>query len=410
MKIVNVNTNDIHGGAARAAYRLHKSLLASAVDSIIFVQSKNSDDFTIIGPKTFPQKISSKLSPFVDSLPVRFYQSRSKTLFSTAFMPSSYVVQKINALKPDIVHLHWINAGFLKIEDIVKIKAPVVWSLHDMWAFTGGCHYDEGCGGFVQSCGKCKVLGSDKPFDLSSRIYNRKRKSFSKFDIQFIALSNWLFNEAKKSSLLKDKIIHQIPNSIDTIKFAPFDKNQARKLLNLPSNKKLILFGAVSSTSDPRKGFIELTEALKLINTDNAELVVFGASRPEKENEFKLTTHFLGHLHDDVSLRILYSAADVMVVPSLQENLSNAIMESLACGTPVVGFDIGGNPDMIEHMLNGYLARAYDIKDLAYGISWVIEHPEPFVLKKMAREKVLDKFDSSVVAQQYISIYKKLIR
>lgn len=409
MKVVSINTSDIQGGAARAAYRLHRSLLASNVDSHIIVQSKNSDDFTVTGPETFSQKLASKLRPSIDSLPVRLYKSRSKTLFSAAWIPSSKIVKKINDLKPDIVHLHWINAGFLRIEDIAEIKAPILWSLHDMWAFTGGCHYDEGCNRFIETCGKCKVLGSGNKFDLSSRGYSRKHKSGSKSDVEFVALSQWMFDEANKSSLLKNKVIHQLPNPIDTTIFSPFDRVQSRKLLNLPMDKKLILFGAISSTSDPRKGFKELIESLEQLTTDNTELVVFGATKPKNGSDFIINTHFLGHLHDDLSLRVLYSAVDVMVVPSLQENLSNAIMESLACGTPVVSFGIGGNPDMIEHMLNGYLAKPYDINDLAYGISWILNHSEPSSLKEAARKKVLDKFDSLIVAEQYISVYRNLL-
>lgn len=180
MKILIVNTSDISGGAARAAYRLHKALLSQGVDSQMLVQSKSSDDYTVIAETDKVKKTLNKLRPFLDSLPVRFYKERTKTLFSPSWFGFSNVVDKINEISPDIVHLHWICGGMMTIEDIGKIKAPVVWSLHDMWAFTGGCHYDEECGRYEKKCGSCKVLGSEKEKDLSRKIWHRKKKNFCK--------------------------------------------------------------------------------------------------------------------------------------------------------------------------------------------------------------------------------------
>jgi glycosyltransferase involved in cell wall biosynthesis len=352
-----------------------------------------------------------KLRPHLDSLPVRFYQNRTKTLFSTSWLPFSNIVEQINAINPDVVHLHWIAGGMMRIEDIAKIKASVVWSLHDMWAFTGGCHYDEACGKYKTACGACPVLGSAKPNDLSAKIWQRKQTNFIKHpNLTIIGLSQWLANEAKASSLFSQTPVVNLPNPIDTALFAPFDKQQARELFNLPQDKKLVLFGAMGATSDPRKGFKELSQALELLDSENTELVVFGSSQPQTPQGFKQKAHYLGHLHDDVSLRVLYSAADVMVVPSLQENLSNAIMESLACGTPVVGFDIGGNSDLIVHQKTGYLAQPYSVTDLAAGIDWVLNTPNYPELCQNARNKVLREFDSRVVAQKYIALYEQVVR
>ncbi|TYB33570.1 MAG: glycosyltransferase, partial [Flexistipes sinusarabici] len=189
-------------------------------------------------------------------------------------------------------------------------------------------------------------------------------------------------------------------------------------LWRLPKDKKLVLFGAMSSTSDPRKGYKELSEALfKMDKNYDIEFVVFGSSKPLNAPDFGFKTHYLGSLADDVSLVTLYSAVDVMVVPSLQENLSNAIVESLACATPVVGFDIGGNSDMIEHQKNGYLAKPYESKDLADGIEWVLREVQSSTfnvqgsgLRKNAREKVVREFDSKVVAEKYIELYESVKR
>jgi len=377
MKILIVSKSDIQGGAARAAYRLHHSLLAEGVDSQMLVQSKSSDDFTVIGLQTKFQKAIGIIRPTLDSIPVLRYKERTKTLFSPSWVPFSNVVERINEINPDVVHLHWITGGMMRIEDIAKIKAPIVWSLHDMWAFTGGCHYDEECAGYQKQCGACPVLGSQQDKDLSCKIWLRKQTAFAQLpNMTIIGLSKWLADCASSSSLFANNPVVNLPNPLDTDLFSPSDNTQARALFNLPADKKLILFGAMGATSDPRKGFKELAQALENLSSDY-ELVVFGSSQPQTPQNFKQKAHYLGHLHEDVSLRVLYSAADAMVVPSLQENLSNAIMESLACGTSVVGFDIGGNADLIDHQINGYLAKPFETTDLAKGINWVLRHPIP---------------------------------
>lgn len=412
MKVLIVNTSDITGGAARAAYRLHKALLMKNIDSQMLVMNKSSDDFTVSKLRLISkiEKAINKFKPTLDSIPVKFYKDKTSTLFSVSWVYSKSIIEKINELNPDIVHLHWINRGMIRIEDLPKIKAPIVWSLHDMWAFTGGCHYDEFCGAYKNKCGECLVLASQNKKDLSRKIYNRKQKSYSKIsNLTIIGLSNWLKTCAKNSSLFQDEKIVNLPNPIDTKVFKPFDKTKARGLWGLPENKKLVLFGAMGATSDPRKGFNELSLAFKNIDRDDIEFVVFGASPPLTPPNIGCKTNYIGRLSDDISLVTLYSAVDVMIVPSKQENLSNAIMESLACGTPVVGFGIGGNFDLIEHKKNGYLAHPLDVKDLANGIEWVLDNEKYDGLCVNAREKVMQEFDSKVVVEKYIQLYKEII-
>ena len=410
MKILIVNTSDLEGGAARASYRLHKSLLAIHVDSKMLVQNKSSDDFTVIAETSKLRKGFNKLRPTIDSLPIGFFKERTKTLFSPSWFGFSNIVDQINEMNPDIVHLHWICGGMMTIEDIARIKAPIVWSLHDMWAFTGGCHYDEECQGYEKECGNCKVLGSDKENDLSKKIFKRKQKAFTqKKDITIVGISNWLNECSKNSTLLKDKNHINLPNPLDTNIFKPFDKEKARELWGLPKDKKLVLFGAMGATSDPRKGFNELMESLEKIEDSNVELVIFGSERCEDTKDLGFNVYYLGQLYDDVSLVTLYNSVDVMIVPSLQENLSNAIMESLACGVPVVGFDIGGNADMIDHERNGYLAKPFSTIDLAFGIEWVLNNYNYKILCQNARNKVLNNFDSVVLAEKYIELYKSIV-
>ena len=410
MKILIVNTLDIQGGAARAAYRLHQSLLAENIDSQMLVQSNSSDDFTVLAEASKIRRGFNQLRSTLDSLPIRRYKQRSKTLFSPAWLGFSAIVDKINKLKPEIVHLHWVAGGMMPIEDIARINAPIVWSLHDMWAFTGGCHYDEGCEAFEKACGKCKVLGSDKPHDLSSKVFKKKLATYAEHpNLTVVGLSQWLADCASKSKLFKKRQIVCLPNPIDTSVYSPLDKRTARDLLGLPMDKKLILFGAMNATSDPRKGYGELCEALMQLEGDGLELVVFGGSKPEIQQDFKLKAHYLGQLRDDVTLRALYSAADVMVVPSKQEAFGQTASESMSCGTPVVAFACTGLLDLVEHLKTGYLAKPYNTVDLAAGIEWVLHTPNYQELSINAREKVLNEFDSSVVAKQYIQLYESVL-
>ena len=219
MKILIVNTSDIQGGAARAAYRLHKSLLSKGVDSQMLVQNKSSDDWTVMGPDSKVQKGMGKIRPTLDSIPIKLYKNKTKTLFSPSWLPFGGIVNKINKINPDIVHLHWVCGGMMTIEDTAKIKAPIVWSLHDMWAFTDGCHYDEAYDICKNGC------QSESNFFLSNRVFKRKQKTYTKKDdMTIVGLSNWLNECSKNSELLKDKKHINLPNPIDTNIFKPFEE------------------------------------------------------------------------------------------------------------------------------------------------------------------------------------------
>jgi glycosyltransferase involved in cell wall biosynthesis len=409
LKILHVNTLD-QGGAGRAVYRLHKSLLDQSVDSQILVQSKSSDDPTVVSETSQIRKVFNKVRPHLDSIPVRFYKNKTKTLFSSSWLPFSNTVHKINEINPDIVHLHWVCNGMMRIEDIPKIKAPIVWTLHDNWAFTGGCHIAWECEKYKNNCGNCPRLGSDTANDLSRKTFKRKRKYFLKIKkIIIVGVSKWITNCSKSSALLKDKNHTCLPNPIDTDIYKPFDKEVARELWNLPIDKKLVIFGANDATNDPNKGFKELSEALPKLTNKNIELVVFGSSKPKKSKDFGFKTHYLGHLYDDASLVTLYSAADVMVVPSLQEAFGQTASESMACGTPVVAFGSTGLLDIVEHKNTGYLAKPYVTLDLARGIDWVLSANNYDELCQNARQKVLMELDGKIVAKKYIALYKGIL-
>ncbi|HEY9601126.1 MAG TPA: glycosyltransferase family 4 protein [Allocoleopsis sp.] len=412
MNVLLLNTSDITGGAARAAYRLHQGLHSIGVDSRMLVQYKASDDKTVTAPSTRLEEGIAKMRVAVDALPLKFYGQRDATTFSLQWLPDR-TVAKINRLKPDIINLHWTGEAFVQIETLAQFNRPLVWSLHDMWAFTGGCHYNQDCDRYTDSCGACPQLRSTQDWDLSRWVWQRKAKSWQNLNLTIVALSSWLAQCASSSSLFSSLRVERIPNGLDTQTYRPINRQIARELLNLPQNKHLVFFGSIWSTSVKRKGFHLLQPALQELSQsgwhDKLELVIFGASQPENPPEFGFKVHYLGTLNDDLLLALVYSAADVFVQPSTQENLANTVMEAIACGTPCVAFNIGGMPDLIEHQKNGYLAQPYQIEDLARGIAWVLENQERHQkLSYRAREKAEQEFTLEIQARRYLSLFTEI--
>ncbi|KOP39489.1 glycosyl transferase family 1 [Flavobacterium sp. WLB] len=411
MKIIIVNSYDNVGGAARAAYRLHKSLLSKGIDSNMIVQRKLGDDYTVQSfPNSLFQELLAKVKHILDQLPLRFYKNKTKILFSPSWLGFNNVVDRINSANPDIVHLHWICNGMFKVEDLARIKAPIIWTLHDNWAFTGGCHIMWDCEKYTENCGTCPRLGSTKENDLSRDVFKRKEKTYKKMPNMVInGLSEWITNCARKSTLFRNHKIINIPNPIDTDLFHPFDKTLSRNLWRFPQDKKLVLFGAIAATSDINKGYQQLKNALDLLDNDNVELVIFGSSEPKDKDFLKFKTHYLGHLNDDISLVSLYNSVDVVVLPSLQETLPQVAIEAMSCGTPVVAFGHTGLLDIIEHTVTGYLAKPFDNKELADGINWVLDENNYSALSINSRSKIVNCFSSSYVTDKYIKLYEDMM-
>ena len=406
-----LNSEDLRGGAARAAYRLHLALRAAGADSRMLVQVRHGDDETVAGPGN---RLVGRLRAAADLLPLLLYPRRSGETFYPGWLPDA-LAGRIRRLDPDVVHLHWIAGGFLNVANLRRLRRPLLWTLHDMWAFTGGCHYDEGCGRYAGGCGRCPVLGSRSVSDLSSAGWRRKQRSYLDLPLTVVTPSRWLGRLAAESPLLGRFPLHVIPNPIDTGTFAPTDKAAARRKLNLPADRRIVLFGALRATSESRKGYRHLEPALRRLAATRPGLkplaVVVGAERPARPPDFGMECVFAGTLSDDAALASIYAAADVLVAPSTQENLSNAVLESLACGTPVAAFDIGGMPDMIEHQRNGYLARPLDAEDMAHGLGWILEDESRLrALSERARAKVLEEFESANIARQYLELYEQSVK
>ncbi len=412
MKILHLNQRD-DGGAGRAMVRLHQGLRLEGVDSQAFVQVKTSDDSNIFSPQHALGKLSAKLklTEHLDNLPLQLYKNRAKGHFSVAYVPDS-IPSVIESFNPDIVHLHWVNHGFVGIDSLRKFNKPIVWTMHDMWAFTGGCHYSEDCTKYTTSCGACPTLNSTNTNDLSARIWKRKKRVWKDVDMTVVTPSKWMANCAKDSSLLGQRRIEVIPNGLDTAAFKPIDRQLARHMLNLPFDKHLILFGA-ANPQDTRKGMHLLLPALRTLHTNGMnnkiELLIFGGT-PTDSIQLDFKVNYLGRLNDTISLALAYSAADVFIAPSLEDNLPNTLVESLSCGTPGVAFNIGGIPDIIEHMHTGYLARPFEPDSLAEGIQWILTenlHDEQF--RRRLSDKAKQMFGLRTQAQHYMSLYQEIL-
>jgi glycosyltransferase involved in cell wall biosynthesis len=409
MKVLHLNTYDIVGGAARAAYRLHQGLQRIGVQSEMLVQTKASDDYSVVSPTFLLDKIVDKFRPSLTKLALPPMQE----LFSPQCLPDR-VLPKIRQNQPDIINLNWICDGYLQVETLAKVSQPIVWTLMDMWAFTGGCHYSDICDRYVNSCGNCPQLRSTKEQDLSRWVWQRKAKAWKRVNITVVSPSRWLAKCASSSSLFQDLHVEVIPFGLNIERYKSMSQTIARELLNLPQDKQIILFGAVQATSDLRKGFRLLQLALQNLSQsgygDQFELVIFGASQPITPVGLGFRAHYLGKLNDDIALQITYAAADVMIVPSLQESFGQTASESLACGTPVVAFAGSGLDDIIDHQQNGYLANPYDTDDLAQGIIWVLEDSDRLQkLSHRAREKAEQEFSQELQAKRYLSLFEAIL-
>lgn len=409
MKVLHLSTSDIDNGGARAAYRLHQGLRSLGCPSQMLVRAKFSADPTVVAERS----LLTKLGPPLSGLPLRFYPQRPDGTFSPQWLPDVFA-QRVKQENPEVVHIHWVCNGYLQIETLARFQKPLVWTLHDMWPFTGGCHYNDDCDNYQQACGACPQLGSDRTGDLSHRIWQRKAKSWKNLNLTIVATTSWMADCARSSSLFKHRRIEVIPLGLDTDKYKPHSQPFARDVLNLPHDKQLVLFGAIGGTSDRRKGFHLLLPALQRLKHsgwgEQIELVLFGSAPPEQPPDLGFKTHYVGRLSDDITLALVYSAADVMIVPSIQEAFGQTASEAMACGTPVVAFNATGLKDVVDHQQTGYLATPFEPEDLAKGIAWVLSDQERHqMLKDNARNKALQEFSEAVQAQRYLSLYKEIL-
>jgi glycosyltransferase involved in cell wall biosynthesis len=413
MRVLMLSTFDQVGGAALATYRLHKGFQRAAVDSIVLVQVKHTDDHSVKCVAENLITIRDLAAARLDLLPLSIYRNRSDTYWSLGWR-SKNIQARVRRENPDLVHLNWVGRGFVPTGALPDFGCPIIWTLHDTWPFTGGCHYPQDCRRYEHKCGVCPQLGSTSEWDVSRWVWRRKARFWRGLDLSLVTPSRWLARCAESSSLFGRSPIQVIPNGLDIEVFKPIDRPFARKILNVPCQGQLILAGGIRGTDDRRKGISYLQPALQEMSRNGwmkkAALLVFGASRPAHPPEMGLESRYLGFMHDETSMVLAYSAADVFVAPSIQDNLPNTVMEAMACGVPCVAFDIGGMADMIEHRRNGYLARPFDRDDLARGIVWVLEDKERHQeLSRQARWKVERDFDMFKVTSRYVDLFKQVL-
>ena len=413
MRIVHVSTQDYRGGAFNAAYRLHDGLKRIGCDSHMLVYRKVTDDPSVVGGdrKFVARRLQMRL--LLDSIPVRMYRDRKNQIFSPQWVPS-LLDRTIDSLAPDVVNLHWVNHGYLSIRALGRIRQPVVWTMHDMWPFTGGCHYAGGCTNYRGQCGACPVLQSTRRRDLSRWVHRRKQRHWKDLRLHPVAPSRWMARVAARSRLFGERPVRRIPYGLDLETFRPLEKADARRRLGLPSDRLLILFGASRARRDQRKGYDLLSDATRLLAErgaiPDAQVMIFG-SRPDEEGEdIGMRVWNMGTLSEDEQIARVYCAADVFVAPSREDNLPNTVLEAAACGVPTVAFGIGGMPDMIDHGRTGYLVDDTSPGGLAAGIEWVLEDDVRRTrLGSAARGKAETDFGLEKQARAYRSLYSEVL-
>jgi len=407
LNILHIVAGDLDGGAARGAYWLHQELLRQNVASKILIKSNSKvDDPNVVNIlKGRKKKLENKIILKVENLLKMFYKHKTKNSFSTGITGFNIINHPLYEWA-DVIHLHWINRGFLSIKLLSKIQKPIVWTLRDMWPMTGGCHYSMNCNNYVNNCGNCFVLGSSNNSDLSSYILKRKLKYYPKH-MKIVGISSWVSEVASKSKVFKGYDIRTIFNNVDCSIFFPIKKSIARKAFGLKTNKKIVLIGAYNINTF-YKGFDKFLQSLSFLDKDQVFILFFGKIDKNILEGIGFEFKSLGFMHDNVSLRLLYSAADVFVAPSIMEAFGKTIAESMACGTPVVCFDATGPKDIVDHKVNGYRAKPFKSEDLGKGINWIINHENNKQLSIESRQKIIQNFDSSLVATQYIELYSNL--
>ena len=410
MRVLIVNTSERTGGAAVAANRLMEALNNNGVKAKMLVRDKETDHLTVAGlPSSWRQQWNFLWERFVIWVHLHF---RREHLFEVDMANAGTDITQLPEFQEaDVIHLHWINQGMLSLKGIRKILTsgkPMVWTMHDIWPATAVCHYTRSCEQYYSRCDKCPLLPGDS---LAKQVWKRKVEMLSGQRITYVCCSEWLAGEARKSALLKEQRIVSIPNAIDTRLFRPQDKQQACQALGLPINRRMILFVSQRVT-DPRKGIGYFVEAVsRLVQhypemKDNTGVAILGGHAEEVASQLALPSYPLGYVSNPLRIVSIYNAADVFVLPSLEDNLPNTIMEAMACGVPCVGFHVGGIPEMIRHQVNGYVAKEHDAEDLAQGIRYVLADADYKTLSSECLHHVVQKYSQQSVANRYIEEYQ----
>ena len=420
MNVLLVSTSERSGGGAIAARRLMDALNKNGVRAKMLVRDKQSNDNAVV-------KVGNKLPKFMERLAILprccppfhlftlspFHLLRSRIWQADIANVGIDITKTKEFKEADVVHLHWINQGMLSLDGLEKIMSSgkrIVWTMHDEWPFLGVCHYRDDC--TEQECRHCPLLCGSLPY----YIHARKRAIYQRWHPTFVGCSQWITDQARRA--MPSERVEHINNCIPSSLFHPTDMRQARQALSLPQDKRLLLFCSQKVT-DERKGIKYIVEALKDLSKSplkgetscvtsslplregwGGSLIIVGKDSEQIPLPDSIKAYRFGSVNEEMMAK-LYNAADAFLTPSLQDNLPNTIAEAMSCGTPCVGFDVGGIPEMIDHLENGYVARYRDAADLAEGISYVLSHD----LREAARGKAAAAYSETQVAKEYIKLY-----
>ena len=403
MRVLVVNTYARSGGASVAAGRLCRALNEVGEEARLLVQ--NAEGILDSTLKSTEDRWM-RHRPLLDALPTLAWRNRRSPHWGNAWLGNGATRNAIRDFAPDVTHLHWVNHGMLSLGDIKKLYRPVVWTLHDSWAFTGGCHSPQECRGFENRCGHCPELCSGQEQDPSRWNWNRKKAAWTHVDFTVITPSRWLAERASNSSLLRGRRIVAIPNAMDAAVFHTLDRRMARSALNLPLEKPLVFFGAHGALTDWNKGADLWKTALSILAKKKTGVESVLAGSAAGYGSLPVKTHELGILAPD-RMAMAMAAADVVVVPSRMENLPNMVAESLACGTPVAAFAVGGIPEMLRSGETGFLARPHDCEELAEGIGQLLKKGES--MREACAAFAMETYAPETVARRHLDLYRSLV-
>lgn len=409
MKVVHLAYADGGGGAFKAAHRIHRGLRALDIDSRMLVSKRVTGDPDVADAGTPSGRIWAQIATYLDVVPLRLLRIPAEDFSSLAWVGTG-AARRARKLAPEVVQLHWICAGFMRIEALGTLRAPVVWRLADMWPLGGIGHYSGEDTRYLHGYSAERRPSGECGPDLNRWVWERKRRAFARLhDLTVVAPSRWMARCASQSLLFRERRVEVIPTGQDISIYRPIPRKTAREILQLPQQARLVMAGSMG-VGEKRKGVRLLLQALELLRDRKYELLLLG-DRPRTIPPLPVQAHWLGRLNDDISLALAYSAADVFVAPSLEENLANTVIEAMACGIPCVAFDIGGMPDIIRPALNGYLARPFATDDLARGIVAILEAGAAYErISAEARNTVVTEFSAELQARRFASLYEDVLR
>ncbi len=410
MKIVHLMAGDLSGGAARGTYWLHQALVELGIDSSILTNAPAgvSDERVVQVNTRLHHRLRHIISNRLGDLPGvvigRNYQYQQ---FDTGFGGSPYQEHPLfqNA---DVVHLHHVNR-VVSVQSMRTISKPLVWTLRSMWPMTGGCHYAYDCDKYRVGCTACPQLTGRLPLDLAAASFRLKARSYPAH-LELVGVSDWISQCARESELLGDLPVQTIHNGIDTRVFHPVGRAKALAALNLKPERKYALVIA-QNFRNRNKGFELMRQALSRIDRHAMHLLIVGRISASQLEALAFPHSVLETVSEDERLRLIYSAASLLLSPSLMETFGKTCIEAMACGTPVVCFGATGPVEIVEHQRSGYCAEPYDASSLADGVRWILRRSrqESERLSLHARQRAIEKFDALKSARQYVQLYRRLV-